>query len=748
MDEAAVRALLKDQSDAIHAELHTQLAALHVELQEIKGLGLTQHGAGGGDPGLSRSMRLEVPKFNGIDPEWDAAEWFRWMLCNKLITDCDEFLESVRNRSKTVVAAELLVSKPTTLEDAFSLARVTEARFKDQGMAPPDVVEQMQLPVTTTKPFKFYIDSGETLLCENRCSKLLLKMHGLSMEVDLCVLPMKGSDAVLDKTYTLQGDASLRVKQMCLHHMQALLETDEVYGVYELHSVVVQDEDIESTQVQARAAHPEIEQLLARFEALFQDHQFYVKRSAYATTIVNWPVPKVQRHVRSFLGTVEATDLEALKHQLSHALILVLPNFDETFIVETDALATYIEVVLLQKGQPFSFFSQFHNKPSAGHGGIKKMLAGLSALFFWKRMRKSVKEYEDVSMDFIIGLPVFKRFTVIFVVVNRFSKYAHFGTLPTCFNAHKLAELFVEMVVKHHGFPCTVTDGQTEVVNCGLKRYLCVMVSNRPQQWVKFLSWAEYCYNTSYHNSIKMSPFQALYVRLPLAMIPYPPGSSKVVAFDEVLSERDELLQQLRHNLLDTKNCMEMKANSSRRDVEFKQEDLVFVKLQPYRQLTLAKRLSNKLAKRYYGPFKVLERVRKVAYCLALPSTSKIHLVFHVSLLKPFEGTELREVSNFPEDVFEGYPMEQPLSICDSWVVLKNGLPARQVLVQWLGSLPEEATWEWLTDFQAAYPTYHLVDKVISEEKGNVTSTLEGIGRARAKRVTYVPAWHTDYLIG
>ncbi|GKF16131.1 hypothetical protein Tco_0061049, partial [Tanacetum coccineum] len=69
MDEAAVQALLKDQSDALHAELHTQLAALHVELQEIKGIGLTRHGAGGGDSGLPRSIRLEVPKFNGIDPE-------------------------------------------------------------------------------------------------------------------------------------------------------------------------------------------------------------------------------------------------------------------------------------------------------------------------------------------------------------------------------------------------------------------------------------------------------------------------------------------------------------------------------------------------------------------------------------------------------------------------------------------------------------------------------------------------------
>ena len=60
MDKAVVRGLLKDQSDAIYAELHAQLAALHVELQAIKNLGLNRQGAGGGDAGLPRSMRLEV----------------------------------------------------------------------------------------------------------------------------------------------------------------------------------------------------------------------------------------------------------------------------------------------------------------------------------------------------------------------------------------------------------------------------------------------------------------------------------------------------------------------------------------------------------------------------------------------------------------------------------------------------------------------------------------------------------------
>ncbi|GKD67424.1 hypothetical protein Tco_1309532, partial [Tanacetum coccineum] len=75
---------------------------------------------------------------------------------------------------------------------------------------------------------------------------------------------------------------------------------------------------------------------------------------------------------------------------------------------------------------------------------------------------------------------------------------------------------------------------------------------------------------------------------------------------------------------------MEEKVNLKRREVEFNVGDKVLVKLQPYRQLTLARHLSHKLTKRYYGPYEILERIGKVAYRLALPVTSNIHPVFHV----------------------------------------------------------------------------------------------------------------------
>ncbi|GJV21370.1 hypothetical protein Tco_1370390 [Tanacetum coccineum] len=140
--------------------------------------------------------------------------------------------------------------------------------------------------------------------------------------------------------------------------------------------------------------------------------------------------------------------------------------------------------------------------------------------------------------------------------------------------------------------------------------------------------------------------------RFPPAIIPYPLGSSKVAAVEESLVERDALLRQLTQNLLVTKHRMERQAIRKRWDVEFNTGDMVLVKLQPYRHVTLVKHYSNKFAKRYYGPSKVLERVGK------------------------------EQVTNLAKDEHEGQPVEQPLAICDTRIVLQKGIPVRQVFVQ------------------------------------------------------------------
>lgn len=86
---------------------------------------------------------------------------------------------------------------------------------------------------------------------------------------------------------------------------------------------------------------------------------------------------------------------------------------------------------------------------------------------------------------------------------------------------------------------------------------------------------------------------------------------------------------------------MEKQANTKCRDFIVKQGDLVLLKLQPYRQTTVNKRVSQKLSKRFFEQFKIIKYVEEVAYMLDLPSSSRVHRVNHVSHLKLYYGDKL-----------------------------------------------------------------------------------------------------------
>ena len=103
--------------------------------------------------------------------------------------------------------------------------------------------------------------------------------------------------------------------------------------------------------------------------------------------------------------------------------------------------------------------------------------------------------------------------------------------------------------------------------------------------------------------------------------------------------ERDLILDELKAQLQRAQEVMKKGADGKRRDIKFKAGDLVYVKLQPYRQKSLARRANEKLAARYYGPYEVEREVGPVAYKLKLPPHCHLHPVFHVSLLKEARGT-------------------------------------------------------------------------------------------------------------
>jgi hypothetical protein len=426
----------------------------------------------------------------------------------------------------------------------------------------------------------------------------------------------------------------------------------------------------------------------------------------------------------------------------------------------------------------------YHDTAAGGHSGVVVTAQKVGSLFYWKKQQKHIRQFvrecsicqqnkhenvltpgllqpqpvplapfTDISMDFIEGLPKSEGKEVILVVVDRFSKYAHFMALIHPYSASSVARVFMDNVYKLHGLPATIvndrdpvflshfwqqlfqhqgvnlhhstayhpqSNGQTEVVNRCLEYYLRCMSGGSPHQWSKWVPLAEWWYNTNYHTATKSTPYEILYGFPPPLHIPYFPKDSTVEAVDQLLTQREEMLGQIRDNLLKAQHRMMQIANRKRSDRQFNPGDLVYLKLQPYRQKSMARRSSQKLAAKFYDPFSILKKIGSVAYKLLLPPTASIHPIFHVSQLKKHIGNKIVQ-STLP--ITPSVPMIIPQAILDRRMVKRGNQATTQILLHWKGLTPSDATWEFADDIKYRLPEFSLEDKVVFEEGIPVTCT-------------------------
>lgn len=147
------------------------------------------------------------------------------------------------------------------------------------------------------------------------------------------------------------------------------------------------------------------------------------------------------------------------------------------------------------------------------------------------------------------------------------------------------------------------TDGQTERVNQCMETYLRCFAQACPRHWSQWLSLAEFWYNTTFHSALGRTPFEVLYgfpprhLGLDIAL------AAPVPDLSAWLSERELMHQLVHQHLLRAQDRMKRQADKHRVERQFAVGDMVYLKLQPYVQSSIAARAHHKLSFKFFGPY-------------------------------------------------------------------------------------------------------------------------------------------------
>ncbi|KAH9722450.1 Endonuclease [Citrus sinensis] len=344
-----------------------------------------------------------------------------------------------------------------------------------------------------------------------------------------------------------------------------------------------------------------------------------------------------------------------------------------------------------------------HESSYSMHPGSTKMYRDLKQSFWWRNMKRDIAafvsrclvcqqvkiehqrpagtlqtlpipqwKWEHITMDLVSGLPRSRRgCDCIWVIVDRLMKSAHFLARKSTDNVGQLAKLFIKEIVRLHGVPVSI-------------------VSDR---------------DPLFHSSIGMTPFEALYGRKCRSPICWDEVGERKLLGPELIQITVDKIKLIRGRLQTAQSRQKSYADRRRRELEFEKGDFVFLKVSPWKGV-LRFGKTGKLSPRFIGPFEILERIGPVAYRIALPpSLSRLHNVFHVSVLRKYIADALHVLDYQPIQINEDMSYEeQPIEIVDrDEQVLRNRV-IPLVKVRWMNHSIEEATWEREAEMLEKYP--------------------------------------------
>ncbi|GJS42727.1 RNA-directed DNA polymerase, partial [Tanacetum coccineum] len=218
--------------------------------------------------------------------------------------------------------------------------------------------------------------------------------------------------------------------------------------------------------------------------------------------------------------------------------------------------------------------TETHEGGLVGHLGIDKTLKMLQNHFLWPKIERDVEHYEDISLDFVIGLPRTQRQKdSIMVVVDRFSKMAHFIACHTTYDAVQVANLYFKEIVRLHEIPRSMLMGGIAASGSLLRS----LINTNLKQWEELLPQAEFAYNRAPNKTTGRSPCMVVYglnpkTPLDLAMLD---TSTK---FNQEASDRAadiKALQQLVHDKITKSNeLIKYRRDKGRKHILFQPVDL------------------------------------------------------------------------------------------------------------------------------------------------------------------------------